>query len=50
MKSAENLAIVRPMALNVLKQDKSTQASIKRKKLLAAFDDKFRTKLIRQAF
>ena len=49
-KSAENLAIIRHMALNVLKKDKSIQASIKRKKLLAAFDDKFRTTLIRQAF
>lgn len=48
--SAENLAIVRHMALNVLKQDKSVQASTKRKKLLAALDDKFRTTLIRQAF
>lgn len=48
--SAENLAIVRHMALNVLKKDKSMQASVKRKKLLAAFDDKFRTALIRQAF
>ena len=48
--SAENLAIVRHMALNVLKKDKSIAASTKRKKLLAAFDDKFRTTLIRQAF
>jgi predicted transposase YbfD/YdcC len=48
--AAENFAMVRHMALNVLKRDKSVETSIASKKRMAAFDDKFRTKLIRQAF
>lgn len=48
--AAENFAMVRHMALNVLKRDKSVETSIASKKRMAAFDDKFRTKFIRQAF
>ena len=48
--SSENLAIVRHMALNVLKTDNSVQASVKRKKQMAALDDDFRTNLIREVF
>ena len=46
----ENYAIIRHMALNVIKADTSTKASVKRKRAMAALSDKFRTTLIKQAF
>lgn len=48
--AAENFAMVRHMALNILKCDKSVETSIKSKMRMAAFDDEFRATLIRQAF
>lgn len=45
--AAENFAMVRHMALNVLKCDKSVETSIKSKMRMAAFDDEFRATLIR---
>lgn len=45
--SPENLAIIRHMALNILKRSASGM-SLKRKKLNAALDDNFRTTLIQQ--
>ncbi len=44
--SPENYAIIRHMALNIIKRDTSLKASVKRKRSMAALDDKFRTKLI----
>lgn len=48
--AAENFSMVRHMALNILKRDKSVETSIKSKMRMAAFDDKFRATLIQQAF
>lgn len=48
--SPENFAIVRHIALNVIKKDTSCQASVKRKRAMAALDDSFRSTLIEQGF
>lgn len=45
--SPENYAIFRHIALNILKKDHSTPASVKRKRQMAALNDNFRTELIR---
>ena len=45
----ENFAVIRHVALNLLKSDKSWDASVKRKRLRAALEDNFRETLIRQA-
>jgi predicted transposase YbfD/YdcC len=47
--SPENLAIMRHIALNVIKRDTSIKAGIKRKRLNAALLDDYRAPLIRQA-
>ena len=44
--SPENYAIFRHIALNILRNDTSTEASIKRKRHMAALSDNFRTTLI----
>lgn len=46
----ENYAILRHIALNVIKKDTSTQASVRRKRNMAALNDNFRTTLLKQAF
>ena len=48
--SPENFSIVRQIALNVIKKHTSLKASVKRKRAMAALDDKFRDELIEQAF
>lgn len=45
--SPENFAIFRHIALNIIKQDESIIASVKRKRMMAAFDDDFRENLIK---
>ena len=45
----ENFAIMRHIALNLLKSDATVNASVKRKKLMAALDDDLREAIIRQA-
>lgn len=45
----ENFAIMRHIALNLLKSDTTVNASVKRKKLMAALDDDLREAIIRQA-
>jgi predicted transposase YbfD/YdcC len=45
--SPENYAIFRHIALNIIRKDTSVTASIKRKRHMAALNDKFRTTLIR---
>jgi predicted transposase YbfD/YdcC len=44
----ENFAIIRHIALNLVKSDISRKASVKRKRLMASIDDDFRENLIRQ--
>jgi predicted transposase YbfD/YdcC len=46
--SAQNLAVMRHIALNILRSDKTKKASIKRKRLMAILDDEYRETLIRQ--
>lgn len=48
--SPENYATIRHIALNVLRSDKTTKASVKRKMNMAALDDNFRSTLVNQAF
>lgn len=43
----ENLAVIRHIALNLLKQDKSSNSSIKGKRNKAAWDDDYRFQLIK---
>jgi predicted transposase YbfD/YdcC len=45
----ENFAIMRHIALNLLKSDTTVNASVKRKKLMAALDDDLREAIICQA-
>jgi len=47
--SPENYAIIRHIALNIIRSDKSTKASVKRKISMAALDDEFRFTLLNQA-
>jgi len=44
--SAENLAVVRHIALNLLKQDKSVKVGIKNKRFLAGLDQEYLTKVL----
>ena len=46
--SPENYATIRHIALNIIRKDKSTIASVKRKMNMAALDDEFRFKLLNQ--
>lgn len=45
----ENFAVMRHIALNLIKKDTSIDASVKRKRLMAALDDDFREVIVRQA-
>ncbi len=44
----ENFAIMRHIALNLIKKDTSRKASVKRKRFMAALEDDFREAIIRQ--
>ena len=44
--ASENFAIFRHIALNLIKQNKSSDASVKRKRYMAALDDNFRKTLM----
>lgn len=44
--AAENLAVLRHIALNLLKQEKSLKGGIKTKRLKAAWDDRYRAKVL----
>ena len=46
--SAENFAVIRHIAYNLIKQDKSTKGSVRSKRERAAFDDKFRENLLKK--
>lgn len=46
--SPENYAVFRRIALNILRKYKAIKASVQRKMNMAALDDSFRTKLIKQ--
>ena len=48
--SPENYAIFRHIALNIIRNNTSIEASVKRKKHMAALDDRVRTKLIQDMF
>jgi len=43
----ENMAVLRHMAINMLKQDKSVKGGIKNKRLRCAWDDRYREKILR---
>ena len=45
--AAENMAVLRHMAVNMLKQDKSVKGGIKNKRLRCAWDDQYREKILR---
>ena len=47
--SPENFAVMRHIALNIIKQDDTRKASMKRKRFMAALEDDYRETLIRQA-
>ena len=44
--AAENFSILRRIALNLFRQDRSVKAGIKNRRLLAASDDAYRLKLL----
>lgn len=44
--AAENLAVIRQLVLNVLKQDKSAKTGIKNKRLRCGWDTAYRTKVL----
>ena len=44
--SAENFSILRRIALNLIRQDKTTQAGIKNRRLLAGWDQQYRQKIL----
>ena len=47
--SEENFAVIRHIALNIIKQDNTRKVSMKRKRSMAALDDDYRETLVRQA-
>ena len=47
--SPENFAVMRHIALNIIKQDDTRKARMKRKRFMAALEDDYRETLIRQA-
>ncbi len=47
--SAENFALMRHFAINLLKQDKLTKLGVKNKRLKAGWDDDYRTHLLMSA-
>ena len=44
--SAENFSILRRIALNLIRQDKSVKAGVKNRRLMAGWDDAYRQKLL----
>lgn len=44
--AAENFSILRRIALNLFRQDKSTKGGVKTRRLLAASDDAYRLNLL----
>lgn len=48
--SPENFAVMRHIAINIIKSDKSISASVKSKIARAGFSDEYRSDLIKQAF
>ena len=44
--SAENFSILRRLALNLIRQDKSVKAGIKNRRLMAGWDDGYRQTLL----
>ena len=46
-KAAQNFALVQKIALNLLKKEESKRMSLKNKRLVAAWDDKFLLKILR---
>ena len=44
--SPENLALLRHLALNLLSQEKTAKVGVKNKRLKAAWDDQYLTKLL----
>ena len=46
-KAAQNFALVQKIALNLLKKEESKRMSLKNKRLVAAWDDKFLRKILR---
>ena len=47
--SAENFAVMRHFAINLLKQDKLTKLGVKNKRLKAGWDDEYRVNLLLSA-
>jgi len=43
---AENMTVLRHMAVNLLKQEQSQKLGIKNKRLLAGWDDQYRAKIL----
>jgi predicted transposase YbfD/YdcC len=48
--AAQNLAVVRKIALNILKADKSSKASLKAKRKMAGWNEKFLIKIISNTY
>jgi predicted transposase YbfD/YdcC len=46
---AENMAVFRPIALNLIKQDKSVKLGVKNRRILVAADDDYRMKVLKTA-
>ena len=44
--AAENFSILRRIALNLIRQDKTTRAGVKNRRLLAGWDDQYRQKIL----
>ena len=44
--AAENFSILRRIALNLIRQDKTTKAGVKNRRLLAGWDEKYREKIL----
>ena len=43
---AENMAVFRPIALNLIKQEKTVKLGVKNRRMLAAADDGYRMKVL----
>jgi hypothetical protein len=47
---AENMAVFRHIALNLIKQEKSVKLGVKNRRILAAADDDYRMKVLTHSF
>ena len=47
--ASENLAVIRQLGLNMLKQDKTTKCGIQNKRLRCAWDLDYRIKMLKEA-